>query len=322
MCGEKKRFETLVDDFMNYESFHVDFLAACIQFINIVVHSVDDMNQRVFLQYEFSQLGIDQYLERLKNTPSEELRVQILAYLDNVFDVAALMEDSETKNAAVERVAELEEELSHMKEIYQKLESDSMSKHLEFEQRLRDVLEERDYLLSKQKEIDEEVTTLRRAVTEKEEEKKSMMARLSQNITTVVDAKEPDGKSPFTATSPYVNTEPLMKASQPPPPVPPVPPPPPPPFGGPPPPPPPLMNMRGGPPPPPNFPGMNGNMTIKKAVQPKCKLPTLNWTVLKPREVKGTVFNQLDDSKYYNMLDFDDFERRFKIGTVGGLSKQ
>lgn len=225
------------------------------------------------------------------------------------------MEDSETKSAAVERVAELEEELSHMKEIYQKLESESMSRHLEFEQRLREILEERDFLLSKQKEINEEVTTLRRAVTEKEEEKKSMMARLSQTITTV-DAVQPGDKSPFVASSPNVNTEPLMKASQPPPPVPPVPPPPPPPFGGPPPPPPP--NFRG-PPPPPNFPGMNGNMTIKKAVQPKCKLPTLNWTVLKPREVKGTVFNQLDDSKYYSLLDFDEFERRFKIGTAGGL---
>ncbi|ODN05923.1 hypothetical protein Ocin01_00732 [Orchesella cincta] len=312
VCCEKRRFETLVDDFMNYESFHVDFLAACIQFINIVVHSVDDMNQRVYLQYEFSQLGIDQYLERLKITPSEELRVQILAYLDNVFDVAALMEDSETKNAAVERVAELEEELSHIKEMYQKLDSESMSKHLEFEQKLREITEERDYLLSKQKEINEEVTTLRRAVTEKEEEKKSMMARLSQNITTVVDSVETDAKSPFKSKSPNVDTAPLMKATT-------CPTPPPPPFGGLPPPPPP--NLRGGPPPPPNFPGMNGSMTIKKAVQPKCKLPTLNWTVLKPREVKGTVFNQLDDSKYYNMLNFDDFERRFKIGTAGGLDK-
>ncbi|CAL8095965.1 unnamed protein product [Orchesella dallaii] len=315
VCCEKRRFETLVDDFMNYESFHVDFLAACIQFINIVVHSVDDMNQRVYLQYEFTQLGIDQYLEKLKNTPSEELRVQILAYLDNVFDVAALMEDSETKNSAVERVAELEEELSHIKEIYQKLDSESMSKHLEFEQKIREITEERDYLLSKQKEITEEVTTLRRAVTEKEEEKKSMMARLSQNITTLMDPVETEVKSPFQSKSPNIDTAPLMKASVP---APPVPPPPPPPFGGPPPPPPP--NLRG-PPPPPNFPGMNGSMTIKKAVQPKCKLPTLNWTVLKPREVKGTVFNQLDDSKYYNMLNFDDFERRFKIGTVGGIDK-
>jgi hypothetical protein len=40
--------------------------------------------------------------------------VQISAYLDNVFDVAALMEDSETKTAALEKVAELEDELGHV----------------------------------------------------------------------------------------------------------------------------------------------------------------------------------------------------------------
>jgi hypothetical protein len=34
--------------------------------------------------------------------------------LDNVFDVAALMEDSETKTAALEKVAELEDELGHV----------------------------------------------------------------------------------------------------------------------------------------------------------------------------------------------------------------
>ena len=33
------------------------------QFINIVVHSVENMNFRVFLQYEFTHLGLDQYLE-------------------------------------------------------------------------------------------------------------------------------------------------------------------------------------------------------------------------------------------------------------------
>jgi len=72
---ERRRFETLVDFFINYEFFYVEFMVACMQFINIVVHSVDDMNERVYLQYEFSQLGIDNYLEKLKNTPSEELRV-------------------------------------------------------------------------------------------------------------------------------------------------------------------------------------------------------------------------------------------------------
>lgn len=33
------------------------------QFINIVVHSVENMNFRVFLQYEFTHLGLDVYLE-------------------------------------------------------------------------------------------------------------------------------------------------------------------------------------------------------------------------------------------------------------------
>lgn len=33
------------------------------QFINILVHSVECMNYRVFLQYEFTIIGLDEYLE-------------------------------------------------------------------------------------------------------------------------------------------------------------------------------------------------------------------------------------------------------------------
>lgn len=36
---------------------------ACMQFINIVVHSVENMNFRVHLQYEFTRHGLDEYLE-------------------------------------------------------------------------------------------------------------------------------------------------------------------------------------------------------------------------------------------------------------------
>jgi len=72
------------------------------------------MNFRVHLQYEFSKLGLDEYLDKIKHTESEELQVQISAYLDNVFDVAALMEDSETKTAALEKVESLEDELAHV----------------------------------------------------------------------------------------------------------------------------------------------------------------------------------------------------------------
>ena len=33
------------------------------QFINIVVHSVEDMNFQVHLQYEFTKLGLEEFLQ-------------------------------------------------------------------------------------------------------------------------------------------------------------------------------------------------------------------------------------------------------------------
>ncbi|NXA55846.1 FMNL1 protein, partial [Nothocercus julius] len=88
VCGEKNRFEKLMEYFRNEDS-NIDFMVrpgggraacrgrraahadllppgaqvACMQFINIVVHSVENMNFRVFLQYEFTHLGLDEYLE-------------------------------------------------------------------------------------------------------------------------------------------------------------------------------------------------------------------------------------------------------------------
>ena len=47
------------------------------QFINIVVHAVEEMNFRVHLQYEFTQLGLDEYLEKLRHTESDDLQVII-----------------------------------------------------------------------------------------------------------------------------------------------------------------------------------------------------------------------------------------------------
>ncbi|NWT77053.1 FMNL2 protein, partial [Certhia familiaris] len=62
VCGEKQRFEKLMEHFRN-EDNNIDFMVACMQFINIVVHSVEDMNFRVHLQYEFTKLGLDEYLD-------------------------------------------------------------------------------------------------------------------------------------------------------------------------------------------------------------------------------------------------------------------
>ena len=43
---EKKRFQTMMTYFKHYKEFQIEFMIACMQFINIVVHSVEDMNFR------------------------------------------------------------------------------------------------------------------------------------------------------------------------------------------------------------------------------------------------------------------------------------
>lgn len=56
-------------------------------------------------------------------------------------------------------------------------------------------------------------------------------------------------------------------------------------------------------------------MTIKKKIATKYKLPNLNWTSLKPGQVRGTIFCELDDEKYFKLIDFETFEELFKTGS-------
>ncbi|KAL7644452.1 UNVERIFIED_CONTAM: hypothetical protein RMT77_005284 [Armadillidium vulgare] len=315
VCGEKKRFHTLMNYFTNYECFHIEFMVACMQFINIVVHSVEDMNFRVHLQYEFTQLNLDDYLEKLRHHESEELQVQISAYLDNVFDVAALMEDSETKTAALERVAELEDELAHTLERMSEMESEALSKLVELEGELVEIKQQKKELEDAHNLVQEEVSTLRKAATMKEEESRQRQSLLEKQILDLETRTRTLGSNEGLSG-------PVTQAVLPPPPPPPPPPPAP---VAPAPPPPPLPGVAsprlpigiGAPPPP----GMAGSpmdaMTIKRKVTTKYKLPTLNWVALKPNQVRGTVFNDLDDERLHKLIDFNAFEEQFKIGNVG-----
>ncbi|KAK5644344.1 hypothetical protein RI129_005644 [Pyrocoelia pectoralis] len=325
ICQERYRFQTLMDYFINYEVFHIEFMVACMQFVNIIVHSVEDMNFRVHLQYEFTALGLDDYLERLRHTESEELQVQISAYLDNVFDVAALMEDSETKTATLEKVADLEDELGQAHDRLHELESDSLAKFAEIETELANIRQERDELLEKRRQVDEEVTTLRRAVQHHEQESKNRQSLLESKIMQLesITKSLPKGASiaglaeilqmtPPTSSgdSTESNTPVISTPTPAPPPPPPCPPPPPQRVSSVPIPPPPAGLMQ----------APDGAMTIKRKVQTKYKLPTVNWIPLKPNQVRGTVFNELDDDRLHNSIDFVDFEERFKIGNMGVLN--
>jgi formic-like protein len=193
VSSEIRRFQTLMDYFINFEIFNIDFMVACMQFVNIVVHSVEDMNYRVHLQYEFTALGLDQYLDKLRLTESEELQVQISAYLDNVFDVAALMDDSETKTAALEQATELQEDLGRALDKLHDMEREALYKITELESEMNRVRNERDELLDQHQVKEEEVTTLRRMVKQHEQESQTRKSFLLEweNLTKTL----PEGTS-------------------------------------------------------------------------------------------------------------------------------
>ena len=65
----------------------------CMTFINVVVHTCENLNYRVYMQHEFSLLGIDELLEEIEEASQDfpALHKQIKAYQDNYFNVAALV---------------------------------------------------------------------------------------------------------------------------------------------------------------------------------------------------------------------------------------
>ncbi|XP_044187769.1 formin-like protein 1 isoform X1 [Thunnus albacares] len=395
---ERNRFEKLMEYFINDDS-NIDFMVACMQFINIVVHSVENMNFRVHLQYEFTHLGLDKYLESLKQTESEKLQVQIQAYLDNVLDVGALLEDAENRGGVLEHVDELQEHNTQLSARLQEINSQATERISELETQLMQATKETELLKESLRESCSQVSGLQQREREREldREREKDRERLStstpqttseleQKIQELQDkglirlgrsasggldiqvvpvkvveyvqvpapAAQPstpdsvsDSPSPASSVSDSAVPPPPPPpppppggpgASPPPPPPPPpppiaggsaVPPPPPPPppapGGGPPPPPPPPgagpppppPPPGGGPPPPPGAPNTQSGLKGKKTIQTKFRMPLLNWQALKPNQVKGTVFNDLDDEQVLEELNMEMFEEHFKTKAQG-----
>ncbi|KAM6449793.1 formin-like protein 1 isoform 3-T3 [Liasis olivaceus] len=417
VCGEKNRFEKLMEYFRNEDS-NIDFMVACMQFINIVVHSVENMNFRAFLQYEFTQLGLDEYLEKLRCTESDKLQVQIQAYLDNIFDVGALLEDTETKNAILEHMEDLQEEVGQLTEKLQDAENESVAKIAELEKQLYQSRNELETLRARTSDEPNKLDQISKAnkpgspfwppvQLPQETEVTPKYSALEHNLEELEDrgliriqwgpggntiigievipvvtetatassvtieassSTSTDYPSPSTSPVPSFAPEippppplPFMKDSDSvvfpssqeeelsPPPPPPSPPPPPPlqganqpppapPLSGvgtipqappPPPPPPPLLALDSpvAPPPPPPLPMTDGitppastvtaAIKIKKPIQTKFRMPVFNWVALKPNQINGTIFNELNDEKVLQELDMNDFEEQFKTKAQG-----
>ncbi|KAL8163607.1 UNVERIFIED_CONTAM: Formin-like protein 3, partial [Gekko kuhli] len=315
VCKEQHRFEKLMEYFRNEDS-NIDFMVACMQFINIVVHSVEDMNFRVHLQYEFTKLGLEEFLQKLRHTESEKLQVQIQAYLDNVFDVGGLLEDAETKNVALEKVEELEEHLSHLTEKLLDLENENIMRVAELEKQLLQREKELEIVKETYESASNQVHTLRRIIKEKEEAFRHHYTSHSTGGDHLPLPPPPEVEINF-SDIPEDDLRlpvlpPMEAAPPPPPPPPPLPPPPP-----------PLPDKC---PPAPPLPGSSPSVVltmglsairIKKPIKTKFRLPVFNWTALKPNQISGTVFSELDDEKILEDLDLDKFEELFKTKAQG-----
>uniref|UniRef100_A0A8C1IT09 Formin-like 2a n=1 Tax=Cyprinus carpio TaxID=7962 RepID=A0A8C1IT09_CYPCA len=331
VCSEDQRFEKLMEHFKN-EDNNIDFMVACMQFINIVVHSVEDMNFRVHLQYDFTKLGLDEYLDKLKHTESDKLHVQIQAYLDNVFDVGSLLEDAETKNAALERVEELEENMSHLTEKLQDTENEAMAKIVELEKQLMQKNKELESIREVYKDASSQVHTLRRMVKEKDKaiQKQSNLEKKIHELEkqgTIKIQKKADGDiailtSPSQGNGHLPGSQGVAGGSVPNGPS--APPPPPPPL--------PAVDISAPmpPPPPPMAPPLPGcgsptvimnsglaAVKIKKPIKTKFRMPVFNWVALKPNQINGTVFNEIDDERILEDLNVDEFEEMFKTKAQG-----
>nr|XP_030691009.1 formin-like protein 3 isoform X4 [Globicephala melas] len=321
VCKELHRFEKLMEYFRNEDS-NIDFMVACMQFINIVVHSVEDMNFRVHLQYEFTKLGLEEFLQKSRHTESEKLQVQIQAYLDNVFDVGGLLEDAETKNVALEKVEELEEHVSHLTEKLLDLENENMMRVAELEKQLLQREKELESIKETYENTSHQVHTLRRLIKEKEEafQRRCHLEPTARDLESVgSEALARVGPEELNEGMPPSDLDLLVPALPPeealplpPPPAPPLPPPPP-----------PLPDKC---PPAPPLPGAAPSVVltvglsairIKKPIKTKFRLPVFNWTALKPNQISGTVFSELDDEKILEDLDLDKFEELFKTKAQG-----
>lgn len=160
------RFETLMNYFRrdaNELDFNIDFMVACMQFINIIVHSTQNMNFRVHLQYEFTQLGLDDYLaNKLLFNESDRLQVQIQAYLDNQFDVQQLLEDADAKGETIMEMEKLRDELSIEKERFNKAQDDALNKISELQNELVQVRQQLDVMVKEREDMSMTIDTLKR----------------------------------------------------------------------------------------------------------------------------------------------------------------
>merc|ERR1719208_491818 len=212
------------------------------------------------------------------------------------------------KQAALDQVADLEEELGRVSERLTETETEAMSQQVAYETRVEDLQREIMQLTRVKQEVETEYSTLKKTVQNKEEEGKKRQSMLEVRIKELESERDrlKTASNSSLSSSHSGGTAHVQVTSAAPPPPPPAPPPPPPP--GPPGPP--------GPPPPPGPGPKIDAQPIKPIIKPNVRLPTLQLNVLKPNDTKDTFWYTTNDQKIIDEIDFSDFDKNFKLNTA------
>ncbi|VDL85222.1 unnamed protein product, partial [Nippostrongylus brasiliensis] len=175
---ERHRFQTLMYFIRNPPEFHVEFLSSAVQFLDIF-SSVEDLNQKVYLQYEMHLLGLDDYIDEMSECMSDELQARMSAYVNGEIDVATLVDDSHQKTRLIEECDQLKGRLSQANERVQEVEAKWITDKAALDRRLLDLVRERDKM---QKAHEDQEGTWKRTMNEKDRQAREKQARLEQRI--------------------------------------------------------------------------------------------------------------------------------------------
>uniref|UniRef100_A0A452H264 Uncharacterized protein n=1 Tax=Gopherus agassizii TaxID=38772 RepID=A0A452H264_9SAUR len=281
--NNRERFSSVVQGLENHEALQLQ--VACMQFINALVTSPEDLDFRIHLRNEFLRCGLKKILPDLKEKENEELDIQLKVFDENKED--DLIELSHRLN---DIKAEMEYPFKNSL-IYFILciFSDTASENyfLSILQHL--LLVRNDYYVRTQyyKIIEECISQIVLHCSGMDPDFK-YRGRLDGSL---LSAGQPTSGAP--PSSPPPPPPPLPGVIPPPPPPPPPPPlpgggvpPPPPLFGG-----PPLLPPFGGIPPPPGAPAsLPYGMKEKKKYKPEVSMKRINWSKVEPQDILENCF--------------------------------
>uniref|UniRef100_A0A8K9V8R0 Diaphanous related formin 2 n=1 Tax=Oncorhynchus mykiss TaxID=8022 RepID=A0A8K9V8R0_ONCMY len=329
--NNKERFAPIVEGLENHEAQQLQ--VACMQLINALVTSPDDLDFRIHLRNEFLRCGLKKILP-LKET--EELDIQLKVFNENK------EEDSIELSHRLDDIrAEMEYPFVYHLLSNMVKDTGSETYFLSILQHL--LLIRNDYYIRPQyyKVIEECVSqvVLHRSGMDPDF---GYRERLDVDFTHLIGrsarALDDRGKSGPAAAGTGVPPPALPGGLAPPPPpppgmasMPPPPPPPPPPGVGPPPPPPPPGC---GPPPPPPFPGAPGippppmmaipviklpyGLEAKKTYKPEVVMKRVNWSKIVPQEMAENCFwIKVKEEKFENQEFFEQLSLSFSSRTKG-----